>query len=456
MRALTRTLAASLTAFLFFSCGQTPLPGKFEPTAKFPPPVTKVTPPPSPFNGEVELTFTTELPATIYVSLDGADPRTTSKGRIEGPSPLTVKLTETTEVKYFASVGGRDEELQTGKWLRAGPAVGTITGVVVVGDFAIGKQVGVTRNAQTVKLTKPDKPSEIPFTFTGLMAGTHRLQAILDRDGDGQLIPFIDFQSVTETITLDFKDPYKASAENVRLYLGTSPPELCTIAGTITLPSPPAGQNLQISAISPDGFVGGADPQALLTQLQAGYRIFTNAAQTEYPYVITDLKPGRYVPAPLLLGFGVGGIAMNFLANPLRTVNCVAGETALSDHAFGPVTLNGTAIVKAPSAPSGGFTYGVVAAKSTSLITGIQGVLMPVFFARDATTMDLSAAFGAQALRSNSTFNVRVFVNGAIGSTAGNPIADAMAWVVNPFAPQPAHAMVTVGTVDQTVTITVP
>ncbi|MBS1148741.1 MAG: hypothetical protein H6Q89_439 [Myxococcaceae bacterium] len=455
MRALPRTLAAGFTLFLL-SCGQMPLPGKFEPTAKFPPPSTKVTPPPGPFNGEVELTFTTELPATIFVSLDGADPRTTSKGRIEGPSPLKLKLTQTTEVKYFASVGGRDEELQIGKWLRAGPAVGTISGVVVVGDFGINKLVGVTRNAQTVKLTKPTKASELPFTFTGLQAGPHRLQAILDRDDDGQLIPFLDFQSMTETITLDFKDPYKASAENVRLYLGSSPPELCTIAGTITLPNAPLGQNLQISAISPDGFLGGADPQALLTQLQGGYRIFTNPGQTEYPYVITDLKPGRYVPVPLLLGFGVGGVAMNFLANPLRTVNCVAGETAVSDHAFGPLTMNGTAVVKPPSAPSGAFNYGVVAAKSTSLITGIQAVMMPVVFARDATTMELSAAFGAQALRTNSTFSVRVFVNGAIGSTAGNPIVDAMAWVINPFAPQPAHATVNMTNVDQTVTVTVP
>ena len=99
-----------------------------------------------------------EAPAAAHEKvLTGADPRTTSKGRIEGPSPLKLKLTQTTEVKYFASVGGRDEELQIGKWLRAGPAVVTISGVVVVGDFGINKLVGVTRNAQTVKLTKPMK-----------------------------------------------------------------------------------------------------------------------------------------------------------------------------------------------------------------------------------------------------------------------------------------------------------
>jgi hypothetical protein len=455
MRALLRTLAVFQTLFLF-SCGQTPLPGKFEPAAMIPPPVTKVAPAPGPFNGEVELTFTTELPATVFVSTDGADPQITSKGRIEGPSPLKLKLSKTTEVKYFASVGGRDEELQAGKWLRAGPAVGTISGVVVVGDFGANKLVGVTRNAQTLKLPKPTKAAEIPFTFTELAEGPHRLSAILDRDGDGQLIPFLDFQSATETITLDFKDPYKASAENVRLYLGASPPELCTIAGTITLPNPPLGQNLQISAISPTGFAGGADPQALLAQLQGGYRIFTLPGQTEYPYVLTDLKPGSYVTVPLLLGFGVGGIAMNFLANPLRSVSCVAGQTAISDHAFGPVTMNGTAIVKAASAPTAAFNYGVVATKNTSLLTGIQAVMMPVIFQRDGTTMDLSGGFGANSLRANSSFQVRVFVNGAIGSTAGNPIVDALAWVINPFAMQPAHATVNLTTADQTVTVTVP
>ena len=94
---------------LLVACGQTPLPAKFEPNAGFPPPSTKVTPPPGPFNGEVELTFTTELPATVFVSVDGSDPRTTSKGRLEGPCPLKLKLCKTTTRKYFASEPGRDE-----------------------------------------------------------------------------------------------------------------------------------------------------------------------------------------------------------------------------------------------------------------------------------------------------------------------------------------------------------
>ena len=453
MRASPRTLALGISVFLL-SCGQTPLPAVFIPAASLPPPVTKANPPPGPFNGELQVTFTTDLPATIFASVDGSDPRTTTKGRLEGESKLQVKLTATTTVKYFASVGGRDEDLHSDLWTRAGGPVGTISGVVVVGDFSIGKQVWVTRNAETVALTKPTKPAELPFLFKGLMEGAHRLTATLDRDGDGNPIPFLDLQSLTETVTLDFKDPYKASAENVRLYLATSPPELCTIAGTINLPKPAVGQNLQIAAISTSGLGAGFDPQTLLTQLQAGYQVFTNPTDMAYPYVITDLKPGLYVPVPLLVGFGGGGVAMNLLANPLRPVNCKASETAISDHAFGPVTLAGTATVSAASAPTGPFTYGVVAAKNTSLVTGIQAVLMPVVFGRDPTTMGLNAAFGATSLRENSTFNLRVFTSG--GPAMTNPITDALAWVVNPFAPQPPQLVVTVGTNDQTVTVAVP
>jgi hypothetical protein len=442
-------------AGFFLSCGQAPLPGKFEPDATLAPPVTTATPAPGPFNGEIEITFTTDLPATVFVSLDGADPRTTSKGRIEGPAPLKVKLTATTTVQYFASASGHDGPLQHGTWTRAGPAVGTISGFVVVGQFSVGKEVGVTRNAQTLNLGKVTKPGEIPFVFTGLAEGAHRLSAILDRDEDGNLIPFLDLQSATETITLEFKDPYKASAENVKLYLATSPPELCTIAGKIALPRPPIAQNLQISAVSASGFGAGFDPQALINQLQGGYRIFTNGTDLSYPYVITDLKPGLYVPVPLLAGFGSGGVAMNFLANPLRAVNCKAGETVISDHAFGPVTLNGSVTVKAASAPTTPFTYGVIAAKNSSLLTGIQAALMPVIFARDPSSMDLNGAFGVTSLRSNSAFSVRVFLSGSPGST-GNPITDAMVWVINPFSPEPPHTVVNLTSLDQTVSVTVP
>jgi hypothetical protein len=173
--------------------------------------------------------------------------------------------------------------------------------------------------------------------------------------------------------------------------------------------------------------------------------------------VITDLMPGQYMPVPALLGFGAGGIALNLIANPLQPANVQAGKTTVYDVAFGPVTLSGTAIVKADSAPMGGFAYGVVAARNSSFSDGIQAVLMPVIFgAPDPMTGDLSGQFGAEALRANRSFDLRIFVNNNAAGSTGNPLTDALTWVVNPFATQPAHAVVPVGSNDLTTTVTMP
>ncbi len=443
---------ALLTSLLLAAACGGPGPLVVTPDAELPPPATKVTPPPGPFNGSVALTFESDRPATIFVSVDGKDPRTTSVGRLSGPSPFRVTLEKTTTVRYFASVGGKDEELKEGQWLRAGGPKGTIAGVVVVGEFAAGKKVGVLRNGVMKDLGKPASATELPFFFENLSTGTHRLSALSDRNGDGQLIPFIDFSSETVAVQLDLNDPFKASAENVRLYLGASATGLGTIQGVITLPNPPPLQNLQIAALSPSGITGGFDPQALLQQLQAGYRIFTDPAQSEYPYVITDLKPGPYVPVPTLFGFGAGGIALNLIANPLRPVTVLPDETATADFAFGPVALSGEVTVRAASAPQG-FAYGIVAARAISFTEGVQALLMPVLFSRDQATGDLKGAYAGQALRSNANFGVRVFVNS--GATA-NPLTDALQWVVNPLAGQPPHATVMTGSTDVVQNITVP
>ena len=79
-----RTFCLAFAALLF-ACGPTPGPFTFTPNAEVPPPKTTVDPPPGPFNGDVTLTFTTDRPATVYLSTDGSDPRTTSKGRTDGP-----------------------------------------------------------------------------------------------------------------------------------------------------------------------------------------------------------------------------------------------------------------------------------------------------------------------------------------------------------------------------------
>ena len=416
------------------------------------PPATTPAPPPGVFNGTLAVRFETDRPAKVYVSLDGGDPRQSAIDRVSGPSPFEVTLSATSTLRYYASEGGLDEPLREGAWVRAGGPPGTISGVVVVGPFSTGQVVGVALDGQPTSLATPAAPAEVPFFFEGLGSGAHRLFALADRTGDGQLTPLLDYQSATATVELDLADPFKASAEGLRLYLGASPAGLGNISGVITLPKPPLLQGLQVTALSPDAILAGFDAQALLQQLQAGYRLATLPTVTEYPYVLTDLKPGRYLPSPALIGFGAGGAALNFLLKPLSPVTVVAGATATSNFAFGPVTLTGAVTVPAASAPTG-FVYGVVAARAASLADGLQAVLMPVLFTRDATTQALSGAYAGEALRGNASVALRVFLSG--GAT-GTPLTDAVAWVVNPFAAQPPHVTVQTGTADVAQDIAVP
>lgn len=441
-----------VSALLIVSCGGGALPLSYNPNATLAPPVSKVSPPPGPFNGDIKLIFTTDRPATIFASTDGSDPRTTAATRVEGEAPLELILKATTTVKWFASVDGKDEALHSETWTRAGGPKGTISGVVVVGSFAVNKTIGVARNFELKELPKADLPKEIPFLFEGVQSGTHQLTALMDRNDDGNLIPLIDFQSPQVQVQLELADPFKASVENVKLYLGASASDLCTVRGTIKLPEPMFGANLRISALSPDSFLGGFDPQTLLAQLQNGYQVFTNMTDTEYEYVITDLKPGRYVMSPALIGFGAGGLAMNFIANPLKTVTCAPGKEEVQDFAFGPVSISGL-VTHRPMTPPGGFVYGVVAARNSSLSDGIQAVLMPAVFAQDGMTGAYEGNYAGQALRSNVTFSIRTFM-----STGGgvNPLTDALAWVINPFAAQPPQVMLPVGTMNVVQDMTVP
>lgn len=443
-----------VVALIAVGCGQSP--GSFVPypDAKLGPPTTSASPAAGPFNGEVTVTFTSDRPATIYVSTNGSDPQTEPAGRLSGPSPFEVKLTATTTVKYFASEHGRDEPLKVGTWVRAGGPVGTITGTLYAGDFVVNQEVGLFSNGSLKKLGTPTAPTEYPFSFENVKNGTYRLSGIADRDHDGQLVPVLDFQSDTTTITIDLADPFKASAENVKIYLGASGSGLGTLRGTVTLPKPPAFQNLQISVLSPDALTGGmTDPTALLQQLQSGYRIFTNQTTTSYPYVITNLKPGAYVPVPSLIGFA-GGLAVNLIANPLKPINILADEETVANFAFGPVTINGAAIIAAasPSAPAGPLGFGIVAARATSLSDGVQAVLMPVLFTIDPVTKAARGNFSGTAFRANTTVALRVFTN----ANNANPLTDALTWVVNPFSAQAPHASIATSTVDVTQDVLVP
>ena len=413
-------------------------------------PEVLVSPAAGAFTGTITLTFTRDQPAIIYASVDGTDPRTTSKNRLEGESPLTLKFQKTTRVKYFASAHGRDGDLQVGEWVRVGGPAGTISGVVVVGSFSTNKKIAVSRGAgQFTALGLVAMPGEIPFSYEGLGSGTYRLTAYSDRNADGQIMPFVDFNSETVSVTLDSTDPAKAGAENVRLYLGASSTGFGTLRGVVGLPKPPAFQNLQVSLLSPDALSGGLDPMALLQQLQGGYRILTNATDTEYPYVVTNLKPGPVLVVPSLLGFGNGGIALNLIANPLRLAQVNADEETIQDHTFGPVNLSGEVTVSAASAPSGAISFGVVAARIASTSDGLQAVLMPIVLTKTTMAGEAKGAYAGSAIRANHTVALRVF-------TAQTALVDALTWVVNPFAPLPAHALVTTQSVDATKDIVVP
>lgn len=452
MRLPTLGSLCFVAALFASSCGQKPGPFQFEPNLELAPPGVHATPPAGPFNGKVKITFEADRPAMIYVSTNGEDPRSSSIGRLSGVSPFEVEISATTTIKYFASVGGKDGELEEGTWVRAGGPKGTISGVVVVGGFAVGKEVGLFRNTTLENMGKPMMPTEIPFLFENLRSGTHRLTAISDRNDDGNLIPFIDFQSATTNIELDLTDPFKAGPENIRIYLGASGSGLGTLRGTITLPNPPALQNLQISVLDPATLTGGLDPAALLQQLQGGYRIITTPGESEYPYVITDLMPGRVTPVPSLLGFGNGGIALNLLANPLQPVTIVADEETVANFAFGPVNISGDLALGSMSAPTGGLGFGIVAARAVSITDGVQAVLMPVIFTQDTMTMTSRATYSGAAFRSNATVNLRVFTN----ANGANPVTDALTWVVNPFAAGMPHATVNTTMSDAVADITLP
>ncbi len=435
-------------SFLMLSCGGQQKPFGFEGPGALPlaPSTVIVEPPPGPFNGTVTVRLrAARAGAKVYVSSDGRDPRTTSQGRLSGTA-ISLTLEKTTKLRFFTSVRGEpDSELQEAEWVRAGGPVGTISGTLVVGQFATGKRLGLSRNGQVRELAPTSEPIEIPFRYTGLATGTYRLRGLADRNDDGFLLPVIDYEGDSINVELDRADPAKAGPENVRVYLGASQAGLGTLAGIIRLPKPPPFQQLRLAVLSASDLSG--DPAALLQKLQDGYQVFTNAVDTEYPYVITDLRPGQYTPVPALIGFGSGGLAFNLIANPLRQVTVLADQTTYKDFAFGPVSISGTVTI-GPDAgvPSSAINLGVVAGRTLSLVDGVQAVLMPVLFSGGST---MTASYGGSAFRGNTSVALRVFP----GTTG---IVQALTWVINPLSGDPPHATVSVGMDDVVQDISLP
>ncbi|MFL5321587.1 MAG: chitobiase/beta-hexosaminidase C-terminal domain-containing protein [Myxococcaceae bacterium] len=418
---------------------------------------TSVSPDPGTFNDRVAVSLTTDIPATIFVTTDGSDPAVEGANRKSGPSPLGLELTKTTTLKFFSKTdGGAVEPEQTVSFVRAGGVKGTISGVVVIDTIAVGHALALSVNGAQQPLTTPVTAMSVPFKLENQPSGTYRLTAISDRDGDGNFVPVLDLFSNAVTITLDLNDPFKASAEDVKLFIGASAEGLCTLQGTVTMAKPPSGQSLSIAALSPSSLGGGADPQALLGQLQSGYQVFTNSNDTTYAYAITDLKPGSYIPAAILSGFGNGGLAMNFLANPLQSITCNAGETKTKNFSFGGVGLTGTATFTPPGSTDGGttadggtanpgFVYGVVAAKSFNFSEGLEAVLMPTLFAPNGNGSELAGNFGGTALRENASFGLRAFPS----TDAQQPLTAALAWIVA-IGGAPAHKTVNTQSSDVT------
>jgi hypothetical protein len=429
-------ILVALVAIGVCACSSTPPDVKPQPDPQPPPQPAKTTlkPPPGPFNDELTVTFETDVPAKVHYSTDGSDPRSGKDPKV-GDAPYTVKIKETTTFTFGSRsrVNGLDEELRSAQYIRAGGKPGTASGVVVVGGVAVGTSVAVLVDGAVTELGKIQEKGEIPFRITSLGSGRHRLVAMSDRNGDGRYWPLVDYSSDPYNFTLDLKDPFKASVEGVRLYLGESQPGLCTIMGAVTFERAVGAQNLTVAALSPDALSAGANPQALLAQLGSGYRVFTNDTDTAYPYVITDLEPGRYLPVPLLNGFGGGGVAMNLMVNPFKQMTCKGDDVLKADFLFGGVALHGTVTIK-PAKPPGMLTYGVVAARNATLQGGIQAVLMPTFFGGSAT--EFKGNYAGQALRETVTFDLRAFTS----LEPGVPITAALAWVMNPFAPEKPHA----------------
>lgn len=456
--------ALLVLASLLAACGRTfldPTPAEPMPpdaSVAAVPARTTLDPPPGPFNGEITVLVTTDRPATVFYVLGGDDPKTSPDVQAK-ESPFSLTFAETTTLGlYSRTPEGALEDVHSVVYVRAGGPKGTVSGILVVGGTALGHEAGIAADLQSETLGKLTSKGELPFQVTGLATGTHRLVGWADTNEDGRFSPFSDLTGSPYGFALDLDDPFKASLEDVRLYVGTSQPGLCTIKGTVSFPKPVPQQNLAVAALDPSGFTpggggGGVDPQTLLAAFANGYRVTTNATDTKYPYEILDLQPGQYLPVPALLGSGLG-LSANLLLELSTRRSCEADTTVTADFSFGQVALEGT-IAYTPASPAF-FAYGTVVARNLRFSMGgigAQVVLMPALLLTDGTA--LTGTFSAVALKDDQLFDVRAFTN-LDASAAGNPVADALSWAFNPFSPLKPQATFTAKPPSQTVALTAP
>lgn len=157
------------------------------------PPTTTASPPGGSYETTQTVTLTTDLPATIYYTVDGSTPSTASPVYTV---PLTIS--SPTNLKYFARDGsGRQETAQTATYTILPRAA--ITGTPVSPTNATGATFAIGGDrvvAFKYKLDAGSYSAEIPVgtpvTITGLEEGPHTV-SVLGRDsvGNWQVTPTI-------------------------------------------------------------------------------------------------------------------------------------------------------------------------------------------------------------------------------------------------------------------------
>jgi hypothetical protein len=425
---MTHLRSTLVVAALALACGRTPITF---------PPETTVEPAGGPFAGHVVVKLTTDVPATVRWTLDGSDPRAGGDGVQEAPAPVELTLDSTVQLTVSSAElnFGRAEAPRAFLFERVGPEPGAIAGKVVVDGPAVGKRVALVvngpRGREVRTLAQRAVKGDLPFLLEGLVSGDYALRAVADIDGDGNFFPLLDLASDPAAVTLDLEDLRRAGAEEVTLFLGKSRPGLATLRGTITVPRPEDGRPLSLLLLDPDMLTGGGGMDAAQLFQQLGAPAFfqvTTAAQTRYPYHITDLEPARVLPVPVLGSLGLGGAHLTLLVEPLKTVDLEPDTVTTVDFAYGPANLSGS--VRVTDAELGaGLAYGAVALKPQRLSFSYQVAFALVLFAPDPEG-GLSAEYRVEAL-AEKDWAVKVFARRS--QSDPEPIAEALAWALNPF-----------------------
>jgi hypothetical protein len=414
-----------MTLLLLAACGPGPTdlaPGPLAPVA--PKAVVSLVPEPGPFTGTLTVTLSTDHPATLRVTTDGSDPA--GEGALTGNAPMTVELTATSTIRYVSrtEVGVLNGPHEA-SYERIGPAPGSISGTLTAGASVGGYPLFVLVGS-TATPVEGGAPGTFAFETLDNAPGEHLVRAFADRNGNGRFDAPADHASAGVTVTLEAEDPARAGAENVALRLDVSLPELATLEGTVTLPRPPRDHSVTVLALDPTA-LGAGDPAGLLDVLDSGYSIPTRTEQTDYPYALTDLAPGLYVPVPAVMSTNAFGIpAATLFVAPLRTVLLAPGATATADFTFGPTALNGSVTFPAGAPP---LFVVMVAARHVTPQGEIQAALVPAL-----VLVGGAASFVAPALLADADFELKVFAPASLAEVEATA-TEAFGWILQGGSP---------------------